>query len=160
MIDTTACFLFDTILPTKVLLGFKKTGFGRGKYVGVGGKVELGESVVAAAVREVHEEIGVTIDAADCEEMGVMHFLFPAKPNWNQRVHVFGTAVYHNPIIETAEICPAWFNISQIPYDKMWHDAQYWLPIILAGRKITGTFTFADNNETVETVAIKDFNKT
>ena len=159
MIETTACFLLDHIPPKKVLLGFKKTGFGRGKHVGIGGKIERGETAVAAALREVSEEIGVTIELQDCKLMGVNHFIFPAKPSWNQRVHLFGTAVYHNPIIETAEIRPVWFDISKIPYEKMWDDAQYWLPLILAGRIITGTFTFADDNETVQTVLIDDFEK-
>ena len=44
----------------KLLLGLKKRGFGLGKINGIGGKVEEGESVEAAAVRETFEEIGVT----------------------------------------------------------------------------------------------------
>ena len=35
----------------EVLLGFKKRGFGQGKWNGFGGKVEPGETIVNAAVR-------------------------------------------------------------------------------------------------------------
>jgi 8-oxo-dGTP pyrophosphatase MutT (NUDIX family) len=52
----------------RILLGRKKRGFGAGKANGFGGKVEVGETIKEAAVREMHEESGVTIDLADaCE---------------------------------------------------------------------------------------------
>ena len=38
---------------SKVLLGMKKRGFGTGFYNGFGGKVEPGETILEAAVREV-----------------------------------------------------------------------------------------------------------
>lgn len=56
--NRTLCFLLD---GDKVLLGLKKKGFGQGKWLGIGGKVEEGESVEEAAKREVKEEIGVTL---------------------------------------------------------------------------------------------------
>ncbi len=43
--------LYFVLQPGRVLLGLKKRGFGAGKYNGFGGKVEAGESIVAAALR-------------------------------------------------------------------------------------------------------------
>ena len=49
----------------KILLGMKKRGFGAGKYNGFGGKVEAGETIAQAAVRETIEECGLKpLDAA------------------------------------------------------------------------------------------------
>jgi len=56
MKHATLCFL---IADDKILLGMKKRGFGEGKYNGIGGKVEDGETVKDAAVRELYEEVGV-----------------------------------------------------------------------------------------------------
>ena len=39
----------------------KKRGFGAGKWNGFGGKVEPGETIVEAAVREVKEECGYDV---------------------------------------------------------------------------------------------------
>lgn len=43
----------------RLLLGQKLRGFGEGYYNGFGGKVELGETIEAAARRELEEEAGV-----------------------------------------------------------------------------------------------------
>ena len=44
-----------------MLLGHKKTGFGTGKIVALGGHVEPGESPAQAAAREVKEEAGLHV---------------------------------------------------------------------------------------------------
>lgn len=32
---------------------------------------------------------------------------------------------------EYDEMKPTWFNLADIPYDKMYEDVQYWMPIVL-----------------------------
>lgn len=41
---------------------------------------------------------------------------------------------------------PHWFHATNIPYDQMWPDDIYWLPEILAGNRVLGTFTFNEDN--------------
>jgi len=43
-------------LYSRLLLGMKKRGFGAGKWNGFGGKIEVGETPRAAAIREMKEE--------------------------------------------------------------------------------------------------------
>lgn len=43
-------------------VGQKRRGFGEGLYNGFGGKVEKGEHVIEAAVRELQEECGLVAD--------------------------------------------------------------------------------------------------
>jgi 8-oxo-dGTP pyrophosphatase MutT (NUDIX family) len=57
MKDMTVLFLRR---EQEVLLAMKKRGFGKGRWNGVGGKVELGETPEEAAKRECLEEINVT----------------------------------------------------------------------------------------------------
>ena len=55
-LETTLCLLRK---ENKILLAMKKRGFGTGKYNGVGGKIENGETLNEAMIRETKEEIGV-----------------------------------------------------------------------------------------------------
>lgn len=48
----TLVFVRD-VLQKKVLLGFKKRGFGMNKWNGLGGKVEPNETIVQSAIRFV-----------------------------------------------------------------------------------------------------------
>ena len=70
MIEATLCFLVRGNPPLKILLGHKKVGFGKGKYGGIGGKLESGERAVYAAARELYEETSIRVEKADLRQMG------------------------------------------------------------------------------------------
>ena len=65
----------------EVLLGLKKSGFGVGKWVGLGGHIEPGEKPDAAAVREVAEESSLVVAADALQHMASIEFRFPARPS-------------------------------------------------------------------------------
>ncbi len=147
---TCLCLITRTASDQRqVLLGRKKTGFGAGKWVGLGGHVEDGEKPVMAAVREVEEESGLIVRPDELAHMAAITFLFPARPAWDQTADVFATAAYLGEPAESEEIAPRWFAVDDLPLDGMWDDARYWLPLVLAGRHVTAEVTFADDCETV-----------
>lgn len=43
---------------------------------------------------------------------------------------------------ETPEMAPEWFSTKNIPYNCMFPDDKYWLPLILEGKKIKAYFQF------------------
>jgi 8-oxo-dGTP diphosphatase len=151
MIICTSCYLVRGDAPVEVLIGLKKTGFGMGKYAGIGGKVEAGESIAAAAVRELEEETGLKIGENDLMPSGKITFLFPARPDWNLMMHVFVVRNWAGTPLESREIRPFWFNSEEIPYDGMWADAVHWLPKALAGKQPRMVFTYQNDNETLKT---------
>jgi 8-oxo-dGTP diphosphatase len=154
MRQATVCFLLRGEGDDRaVLLGYKKTGFGSGKYTGVGGKVEPGETIEQAAAREVQEEIGLVLPEQDLRPMGRVTFTCPARPDWDQEVFIFIATKWQGEPAESAEIAPGWFEPARLPFRRMWADAIYWIPPILNGVKIDGRITFADDCATVDRVA-------
>jgi 8-oxo-dGTP diphosphatase len=151
LIPMCLCLLTGTSADGRrqVLLGHKKTGLGTGKIVGLGGHVEPGETAAQAAAREVEEEAGLRVDAAALREVAVVTFLFPARPRWDQFASVFATSDWTGEPAESDEITPRWFGVDELPLARMWDDARYWLPQVLAGQRLTGRFTFAGDCETV-----------
>jgi len=134
---------------TEVLLGFKKSGFGAGRWVGLGGHIEDGEEPAEAAAREVAEESGLIVAASALVYGARLRFVFPARPSWDQTADVFVTGSYAGEAAESDEISPRWFPGGALPFDEMWDDAKYWMPLVLTGRRINATITFADDCATV-----------
>lgn len=150
MREATLSFLIRGDPPEYVLLGLKKNGFGAGKYNGFGGKIEPGETVRSAAARELEEESGVRVEAHDLHSAGHLTFIFPAKPEWDQIVHVFLTQVWSGEPVESREMRPAWFRTDAIPFDDMWADDAHWLPRILHGEPVRATFWYRADNASVD----------
>ena len=134
----------------QILLGVKQRGFGRGKVVGFGGKLEAGETVTEGAARELHEETGLRVTPDQLDEVAVLTFHFPARPDWDHHIHVFLVHAWSGEPAGSEEITAEWHDLDAIPYDKMWDDARLWLPRILAGERLQGTFIYADDNATVQ----------
>ena len=155
MQHATLCYLIRGSPPSEILLGLKKAGLGEGKYGGFGGKIEAGETVTMAAIRELWEETGIKVLEKDLQQMGHLTFLFPAEPDWSQVVHVFLATKWDGDPVESTEMIPAWFASADIPFQQMWQDVYHWLPRVLAGERIRAQFTFKADNETVDEVEIE-----
>jgi 8-oxo-dGTP diphosphatase len=136
----------------EVLLGYKKSGFGAGRWVGLGGHIEEGEKPAQAAAREVAEESSLIVSPDSLSHLASLTFVFPARPSWDQTADVFVTTDYSGQATESTELIPRWFTVADLPFDGMWDDARYWLPLVLGGERVTATITFADDCATVAAI--------
>ncbi len=123
----------------RILLGMKKRGFGAGKWNSFGGKVEEGESIENAMLREFKEEAGIEIK--EFEKRGKLEFIYE-KDSEIWEVHLFSAKKFEGEIKESEEMIPKWFNHEEVPYEKMWEDDIIWLPSVLKGNNIFGRFFF------------------
>lgn len=132
----------------QILLGMKKRGFGKGKWNGIGGKLETGESVEDALVRECEEEIGVK--PLSWNKVAELDFVQDATTEpWHMYVHAYITPSWEGTPTESEEMRPHWYPISDIPYDDMWDDDRFWLERALNGEKLYGEFTFDEQDKMI-----------
>ena len=141
---TLAYFIKDN----QILLPLKKKTIAKGKYNGVGGRLEENETHEQAMIRECIEEIG--LEPTEYE--------YRAKLTFNQLVddersvatiHVYICTSWIGELTESEEMKPYWFDINNIPYDKTMDNDKYWLPPVINGQKITATFDLDDEYKTL-----------
>ena len=126
IIKTTLCILRK---DNKILLAKKKRGFGVGKYNGVGGKIEAGETIEQAMIRETNEEINVI--PTKYEKVGIVEFDEYYKGNKQKLVfYLYMAYEWDGEPQESEEMSPSWFDIKDIPYKDMFADDKYWLPLV------------------------------
>lgn len=153
-INAKICTLLFLRQDDTILLAMKKRGFGADRYNGVGGKVDSGETIEQALVRECQEEIEVTPLAYT--KVAELDFLqVEGNTPWRMYVHVYLCTEWQGTPKETEEMAPRWFTLGDIPYDSMWQDDIFWLPKVLEGKSLFGGFTF-DQNDTMLSHDIKE----
>jgi 8-oxo-dGTP diphosphatase/2-hydroxy-dATP diphosphatase len=138
--ETNLVFL---IRAGQVLLAMKKRGFGVGRWNGVGGKLQAGETMEASARRETAEEIGVV--PGGMRRVARLQFYFAPDAGddlQNIGCDVFICEEWSGQPSESEEMAPAWYPQDALPFGDMWPDDPHWLPLVLAGKQVEAEFLF------------------
>ncbi len=117
----------------------KKEDIHEGKYNGVGGKIEDGESPEECAIRETLEETGLKIKNPKLK--GILTFpKFLQNEDWI--VFVFTTKEFEGKIIESEEGKLEWINNDKLLKLNLWEGDKIFLPLVFKDTIFSGKFIY------------------
>jgi len=111
---------------TLMLHRVKKQGdMHHGKWNGLGGKLEKGETPEECAIREIHEESGLIVDTPILR--GFITFpLFDGQNDWFVFVYRFDT--FSGDLIESPEGHLAWLDAKALSAVPLWEGDRIFMP--------------------------------
>ena len=126
----------------------KKRGVGVGKWNGPGGKLIPGETAEEVCIRETMEEVGIALKSL--ERRGTITFHYSAHPEAESECAIFVSTDFEGEAVESEEMRPKWFPLSEIPLKEMWPDDEIWLEGVLNGGTVDATFWFDGEQKIVK----------
>lgn len=118
-----------------------------GKWNGIGGKLELGESPWEGATREILEETGITVESESLKSMGVL--TFPNFKAFDQqdwicflfRCNLPGKCSDYS-LIESEEGHLEWIPQDKVLDLKLWEGDRTFIPHILRSEAVLGSYWY------------------
>lgn len=126
MLNTTLCYIEQ---GTKYLLLHrvkKKNDLNEGKWIGVGGKFEEGESPEDCLLREVREETGLTL--TDYRFRGLVTFVSDEAPT--EYMHLFTATGFTGTLRDCDEGTLEWVPIPQVETLPLWQGDKLFLRLL------------------------------
>ncbi|MBI2386931.1 MAG: 8-oxo-dGTP diphosphatase [Elusimicrobia bacterium] len=113
----------------------------KGKWNGLGGKLDSGESPDECVVREIREESGLTL--LDAKLRGVLSF--PAfKPGEDWLVFVYTATRFEGELGECAEGDLEWVSGERLAALPLWEGDRIFLPWLEQERFFSGKFVYRE----------------
>ena len=126
-------------LPETVIVYLKKNGsylllfrnkkendYNEGKWIGVGGHIEKGESKDEAAIRETKEETGLDIHSLECN--GEVIFV---NDDYQELMYVYEVSDFSGYLIMCDEGELRWIPIKDMYDYPMWEGDKAFLPLLI-----------------------------
>ena len=137
----TLCYVKNDGKTLMLYRNKKPNDVHEGKWNGLGGKFDAGESPEDCVCREVQEESGLIIRKP--ELTGILTFPeFSAGEDWY--VFVYIAHEFQGQLAESSEGRLAWIDDSELFSLNLWEGDQYFLKWMFEGKFFSGKFIYHD----------------
>ena len=126
MEETVLCYIKSDNSYLMLFRNKKKNDMNEGKWMGVGGHIEKGETPKDAAIREIKEETGLTVK--ELNYVGVVKFI---NDDYDELMHLFTVDSFEGELIECNEGELKWIPIKEIYDYPMWEGDKAFLPLLV-----------------------------
>lgn len=144
--------LLEEVKSGKIVLAKKKHKVGIGCWCGYGGKIERGETIRKAAVRELGQESGVFALPKDLIPVARIDFhnKHRRKGAYTFRVYVYVLHRWKGRPMESPEMgAPEAFSKDRLPYEEMMAGDRLWLPFALDDYPIIAEVWYGKDQHTL-----------
>lgn len=148
-VEYSLCYVLSN---GSVLLKHATRGISKGKWNGLGGKIEKWETPEQNAAREAREESGLSVSWLFYH--GVLRAYMNGTEKLTILIHLFSTSHFDGRLSHSEEGVLKWFGADALPLGEMWDDDRHWIPLMLAGKRFDGDFYYNSDNSRVVKYAI------
>ena len=114
--DVTLCYIIKDHKWLMLLRNKKKNDINEGKWIGVGGKVEINESPEECIIREIKEETG--LNPLKVKYRGMIDFIYEFKDY--EKIFLFTCEDFEGDLIDCNEGTLAWIDEDKILDLDLW----------------------------------------
>ena len=137
---TVLCYLKKDNQYLFMLRNKEKNDLNEGKWIGIGGHLEPGESKEEALIREVKEETGLTIKTYNYR--GEILFI---NNDYQEIMYIFTSDDFSGELIECDEGELSWIDKDKILDLNLWEGDRYFLkPLLDSNKGIKMTMRYKD----------------
>jgi 8-oxo-dGTP diphosphatase len=141
----TLCYLLDKETDSTLMIfrNKKKNDYHEGKWNGLGGKFEPGESPEECAKREIFEESGLRVNSIRLK--GLITFpLFDNKEDWY--VFLFTSHNFEGEIIDSPEGTLDWIPNEKLTEINLWDGDKIFIPWLFQDKFFSAKFNYKNGN--------------
>jgi len=145
----TLCYVMKDDHTLMLYRNKKENDYHEGKWNGLGGKFEAGETPQECAIREVLEETGLTVKNPVLK--GLITFpMFDTKDDWY--VFLFTMKEFEGELIDCPEGHLEWIPNEDLTKLNLWEGDKIFLPWIFQDKFFSAKFTYENGRYTGYTV--------
>ena len=145
----TLCYVMSEDKTLMLYRNKKENDYHEGKWNGLGGKFELGETPEECAAREIYEEAGLKIKNPQMK--GIITFpMFDGVQDWY--VFIFVVSEFSGKLIESPEGRLEWINNDKLIKLNLWEGDKHFIPWLFEDKCFSAKFIYSDGKYISHTV--------